>query len=96
MDIREILDEKRAEILRIAENHGARTLRVFGSVAREERRSAGDLDLLVEMDAGTSLLDLIALKQDLEDLLSCKVDVVTAPALSPYVRDEVIQEAVPL
>ena len=96
MGIRETLEEKRAEILRIAENHGAHTLRVFGSVARGERLSAGNLDLLVEMNAATSLLDLIALKQDLEDLLSCKVDVVTAPALSPYIRDAVIQEAVPL
>jgi len=56
----------------------------------------GDIDLLVEMEPGRSLLDIVAIKQEVEDLLGKKVDVVTKAALSPYLRDEVLQEAVVL
>ena len=55
-----------------------------------------DVDFLVELEDGRSLLDLIALKQDLEDLLGCKVDVVTEAAVSPYLRERVLKEAVAL
>ena len=55
-----------------------------------------DLDLLVKLEAGRSLLDLIAIKQDLEDLLGCQVDVVTEAAISPYIREKVLKEAVAL
>jgi predicted nucleotidyltransferase len=83
MAIDELLMEKRKDILRIARSHGARTVRVFGSVARGEAKPGSDVDVLVEMESGRSLLDLIAIKQDLEDLLSRKVDVVTEAAVSP-------------
>ena len=86
----------RAEILRIASLHGARNLRVFGSHARAEATCESDLDVLVDLDAHRSLLDLIALKQDMEDLLGCTVDVVTEASVSPYLRDSVRREAVPL
>ncbi|HKP52622.1 MAG TPA: nucleotidyltransferase family protein [Chloroflexia bacterium] len=88
--------EKRAEIIRIATNYGARSIRVFGSVARGEATSNSDLDLLVQFAPGYSLLDLIAIKQDLEDLLGRKVDVVTEAALSPYIREQVLREATAL
>ena len=55
-----------------------------------------DIDLLVELESGRSLLDIIAIKQDLEDLLGCKVDIVTEGALSPYIRDEILNQAVRL
>ena len=63
---------------------------------RRRRLPDSDLDLLVKMDPGRSLLDLIALQQDLEDLLHCRVDVVTENGLSPYIRDRVLAEALPL
>ena len=69
------LRDKREEILQIAAKHGARTVRVFGSVARDEADAASDLDLLVEMEEGRSLLDLGGLLMELQDLLGCRVDV---------------------
>ncbi len=96
MDWLQRLQEKRAAIRAYAVRHGARNLRVFGSVARGEAKETSDLDLLVEMDQGRSLLDLIGLNQDLEDLLQCKVDVVTEEDVSPHFRRRVLQEAVPL
>ena len=60
------------------------------------RRIEGAIDFLVEMEPGSSLLDIVALKQDLEDLLAWKVDVVTEAAISPYFRDEILREAVNL
>jgi predicted nucleotidyltransferase len=83
----------RDEILRIASTHGARNLRLFGSVARGEDRPGSDLDLLVDMEPGRSLLDLIALGQDLEDLLHRKVDVLTATSVHPALRDRILAEA---
>lgn len=91
-----MLRGKRDEILRVAAAYGARNVRVFGSVARGEAGADSDVDLLVEMEPGRSLLDRIALMQDLEDLLGRKVDVVTEPSLHWYIRDRVIRQAVPL
>ena len=96
MAIDELLEDKREEILRIAAQHGAYNVRIFGSAARGEARPASDIDVLVEMEPGRSLLDHVALKQDLEDLLGRNVDVVTESALHWYIRDRVIEEAVPL
>ena len=92
----DILRNKRNKILDIATRHGARKMRVFGSILRGEARLNSDVDFLVELETGRSLLDIIAIKQDLEDLLGCKVDVVTEAALSPYIRDEVLGQAVSL
>lgn len=94
--IRERVDQKRAEVLRAAARHGARNLRVIGSVARGEARPDSDLDLLVDLDPGRSLLDHAALVIELETLLGCKVDVATERGLRPRVRDRVLAEAVPL
>ena len=92
----EILGVKCSEILRVAQGHGATLLSVFGSQARGNASPDSDLDLLVELGPGRDLLDLIAIKQDLETLLGCAVDVVTKGALSPYLRDQVLREARPL
>jgi len=95
MDIR-ALRERREEILQIATKHGARTVRIFGSVARGEADSASDLDLLVEMEPGRSLLDLGGLLMELQDLLGCQVDVVTEKGLRERIRDRVLKDAVAL
>jgi len=87
---------EREDINRIAAAHGARNVRVFGSVGRGEASSSSDLDLLVEMSEGRSLLDLVALGEDLEEALGVVVDVVTEKSLSPYLRDRILAEAVSL
>ena len=84
------------EIKRIAAEHGARNVRVFGSRRRGNFRTTSDLDLLVEMSDGRSLFDLIALSNELGDMLGIKVDVLTEGSLSPYLRERVLTEAVPL
>jgi uncharacterized protein len=91
-----ILQKYREQILDLAVRHGARNVRVFGSLARGEGDESSDLDLLVTLEEGGSLLDLVGLKQDLEDLVHRPVDVVTERALSPYLRERVLSEAVPL
>lgn len=83
-------------MLAIAKAHGAVSVRIFGSYARGEEKQPSDIDLIVEMEPGRSLVDIIAIKQELEDLVHKKVDVVTENALSPYIRKEILQEAVPL
>lgn len=80
----------------LARQYGACDIRIFGSTARGEARPGSDLDVLIELDPERGLFDLIGLQQSLEDLLGRRVDVVTVPALSPYIREEVLREAVPL
>jgi len=91
-----ILRAYRQQILDLATRHGARDVRVFGSLARGEGGESSDLDLLVTLVEGRSLLDLIGLKQDIEDLIHRSVDVVSERALSPYLREQVLSEAIPL
>jgi len=90
----ELLHEKREQILRIAARHGARNVRVFGSLVRGEANQASDIDFLVEMEAGRSLLDLGGLQVELESLLGRRVDVVTVRGLKARIRDRVLREAV--
>jgi hypothetical protein len=94
--VAELLKTRRDQILRIAAKHGARNVRVFGSVARGDTGPASDIDFLVELEEGRSLLDHVALCQDLEELLGCKVDVVTEKALHWYIRDRALTQAIPL
>jgi uncharacterized protein len=96
MGINELLKNKRQEILRVAARHGAGNVRVFGSVARGESDEKSDLDLLVTMEPGRSLLDHAALWLELQELLGCKVDVISDKGLRPRIRDRVLKEAVPL
>lgn len=85
-----------AEVLRVARQHGATDVRVFGSRARGDAGPDSDLDLLVTLAGGRSLLDLVAIKQDLEECLGVRVDVVTPASVSPYMREAVLAEAVSL
>lgn len=82
--------------MKIAAKHGARNVRVFGSVARGEADEKSDIDFLVELEPGRSLLDHAALLVELEELLGHRVDVVTGRGLPPRVRDRVLREAVAL
>ncbi len=91
-----ILQERRADILRIAARYGAFNVRVFGSVARGEDSVDSDVDFLVDMDNDRSLFDVGGLLLDLQSLLGRKVDVVTEKALHWYIRDRVLAEARPL
>ena len=90
------LSDKIPEIRRLAEAHGVNRLRIFGSRARYAGTQRSDLDLLVDLAPDRDLLDLIAFKLDVEDLLGHRVDVLTEAALSPYLRDRVLAEARPL
>jgi len=97
MSLRNIVQEKREEIIRIAAKHGAYNLRLFGSVVREEEKETSDIDFLIDYD-----LDKISawfpggLIQDLEILLNRKVDVVTTNSLHYLIRDKVFSEAIAL
>ena len=88
--------QRRDEIDRIAARHGARDVRLFGSVVRGDAAADSDLDVLVQLDPERSLLDQVALKRDLESLLGCAVDVVVDDAVRPALRDRIFAEAVPL
>jgi len=88
-------NEKKADILHLAERHGARNIRVFGSVARGDNVEDSDVDFLVDMDKGRTLFDLAGFVADLQDLLGVNVDVVTPGGLR-YIRERVMAEARPL
>jgi len=96
MSTDELLKEKREEILRTASKHGACNVRVFGSVARGEARPDSDVDLLVEVGPNRTAFFPGGLVADLEELLGKKVQVVTPECLHWYIRDRVMEEAVPL
>jgi predicted nucleotidyltransferase len=94
--IERLLQSRRADVLRVAAQHGARNVRVFGSVARGEADEDSDIDFLVEMEPGRTLLDLGGLLMDLRELLGLDVDVVTERGLKPRIRERVLREAVAL
>ena len=96
MQRRELLREKREDILRIAREYGAYNVRIFGSVARGDDDDQSDIDLLVDMERGRSLMSLAGLLVDLEELLECQVDVVPEDSLRERIKSRVLQEAVPL
>lgn len=96
MRIEKLIRHKRHRILSIAANHGVRHVRIFGSVSRGEAGPDSDVDFLVELEPGRTLLDLGGFMMDLKDLLGRKVDVVTDKGLHPCIRKEVLKEALPL
>ena len=90
------LRRRRRAIVDLAARHGARNVRVFGSVARGEDTSRSDIDLLVDLDDGVGLVALAALERELAEVLGTTVDVVPADTLKRGIRDEVLAEAIPL
>jgi uncharacterized protein len=95
MGLKENLQQRRQEILAIAAKPGAYNVRIFGSLARGEADEHSDVDILVELKEGRSLLDLGGLSMDLDNLIECKVDVVTAGGLRKRISERVLREAVP-
>lgn len=87
------LRSRRREILSMAARHGASDVRVFGSVLHGDDRPDSDIDLLVEVEKGRSLLDIIGLEQELEELLGRRVEVLTVGGLSPYLEQRILAEA---
>lgn len=96
MRIEELLKEKRQAVLGLAGKHGARNIRIFGSVARGESNAGSDIDLLVKMEKGRSLLDLSALTLELRELLGVNVDVVSEDGIYWLLRRRILKEARPL
>jgi predicted nucleotidyltransferase len=96
MGLPEDVKTKRQEILTNAARHGARNVRLFGSVARGEADERSDVDLLVDMEPGRRLLDHAALSIELNRLLNCKVDVISERGLKARSRERVLKEAVAL
>jgi len=92
----EDLRSRRDQILAVAGKHGARGLRVFGSVLRGEAGEQSDVDFLVDFEPDRSLLDMSELKLDLEELLGVKVDLVTETSLYWLLRRRILNEAKPL
>jgi uncharacterized protein len=86
----------RADVLRLAAHYGATDVRVFGSVARGDSDDTSDIDLLVRMLPGRSLLDIGGLLMDLQDLLGRRVDVVSERGMRPRMRERVMREAIPI
>jgi len=96
MDARTILQTRRKEIIETALRNGAVNVRVFGSVARGEDRPDSDIDFLVNLEPGRSLMDLARLLRELNTLLEHPVDVVTEAGLRPRIKSQVLKEARPL
>jgi len=96
MTLEEFLKEKRAEIMKIAVKHGAKNIRIFGSAVRGEATPESDIDFLVDAGPDTSSWFPAGLILDLQELLGCRVEVVTERGLNPHIREHVLREAVPL
>jgi len=96
MTLHALLASRRNEIVRIAASHGARNVRLFGSAARGDATDQSDIDVLVDLEPGRSLMDHAGLIVDLERLLGRRVDVVTERGLRPRVRDAILRDTVSL
>jgi predicted nucleotidyltransferase len=90
----ERLRQLREEILLVAQRFGATNLRLFGSAARDEDSPESDIDLLVELEAGRTLLDLVALEGELSQLLNRKVDIVLVGGINRHLEHSIVSEAI--
>jgi len=93
MRLRQQIEENRDKIQEIAERNGVSRIRFFGSYVSGEATDESDVDVLVVLEEGRDLLDLVGLKLDLETLMGRKVDVVEEGGLSPYLRDQILAQA---
>lgn len=93
MNLNQVLETHRHEILQLAAKYGAYNVRIFGSVARGKADADSDIDFLVEMEPGKTLFDLGGLLMELQELLPCRVDLVTEKGLRKRIRERVLEEA---
>jgi len=96
MGLPRIIADRKEQILGLAAKHGASNVRVFGSVASGTADQDSDIDFLVDLDKGRSLFDLGGLLMDLQQLLNCKVDVVTENGLRKRIKETVLRQAIKL
>jgi predicted nucleotidyltransferase len=96
MTLRQLIEERRDDIVSIAARHGARNVRLFGSVARGEDGPDSDVDLLVDTGPTTSSWFPAGLILDLEQILGRPIEIVTDQGLSPLIKERVLKEAIPL
>lgn len=96
MSLKTVLKQRRSEIFKIAGQYGVHNIRIFGSVGKETERSDSDVDFLVDLEKGRSLLDLGGMAFDLQRLLGRKVDIVTEKGLHWYIKKTILDEAEPL
>jgi predicted nucleotidyltransferase len=93
---RSCINKNRELIQDLAKRYGIINIRICGSVARGEDSASSDIDILVDMEPGSSLLSLGSFLMDIQDLLGCRVDVLTERGLKKRVRERVLKEAIPL
>jgi len=91
-----LITSNKATILKLAQQHGIRNVRLFGSMARDDATNESDVDFLVDLEEGRDLFDLGELLMDLQDLLHRKVDLVTDTSLHPKIKTQILKEAMPL
>ncbi|MDP3479258.1 MAG: nucleotidyltransferase family protein [Desulfoprunum sp.] len=96
MSLKNALRQRRGEIIRIADQYGVHNIRIFGSVGNETERPDSDVDFLVDLEKGRSLLDLGGMVFDLQQLLGRNVDIVTEKGLHWYIKETILNEAEPL
>ncbi|MDO8681929.1 MAG: nucleotidyltransferase family protein [Armatimonadota bacterium] len=92
----DIIGENREGVLKLASKYGAYNIRVFGSAARGDDTESSDIDFLISMEEGRSLLDQAGLLTDLSELLGRKVDVVTEDSIYWLIRRRILKEARPI
>jgi predicted nucleotidyltransferase len=91
---RELISKHRDAIFALAAKHGMTDLRLFGSVARGDERPDSDIDFLVKRQPGSDPFEILGLKEDLEALLNCRVDILTEhPWMRPRLRDRILRDA---
>jgi hypothetical protein len=88
------IDTYKNTILNILKRHDVKRASLFGSIVREELTDQSDIDILVEFKGTKSLLDLAALKIELEEALKCNVDVLTYGSLHPLLKNQILAEQV--
>jgi len=88
------IEKLKEKILEKLIEHEVKRASLFGSIVREEMTDESDIDILIEFRGTKSLLDLARLKIELEEVLKCKVDVVTYNSLHPLLKDRILAEQV--
>ena len=88
------VEEIKKQIMPILRKYGVKRASIFGSAVRREMKESSDVDILVEIDKDISLLDFVALKLELEEVLGRRVDLVEYDTIKPRLRDRILKEQV--